>query len=104
MASMIERIAAAEREAEDAVLAAQADAKTAVADGKAALEAAYAEAVALERQLTRDAVVRAELDGKALAEELRRQQLAQTEELLIRAAQNRDAAVQKLMERIEAIV
>lgn len=104
MASMIERIASAEAEAEKIVQSSQANAKAALADGKAALEKAVADAVAEERQKTRDALLQAEKDGNALSEELHQQQLRQTEEILKKASGNRDAAVQKLLERIEAIV
>ena len=104
MTSMIERIAAAEQAAETMLLTAQADARTAVADGKAAREAALEAATAQERQKTRDAVAKAELDGKALSEQLHQQQLKELDETLANAARKRETAVKNLLERVEAIV
>ena len=104
MDSMIDKIRAAEQQAEDIRAQAVTDARDMAARAREEAAARLAAAAENERQKTREALVKAEEDGKALAEQVlskARETVAQEENA---ARGNLAKAVAYLMERVDTQV
>ena len=104
MDSMIDKIRAAEQQAEDIRAQAVTDARDMAARAREDAAERLNAAAESERQKTRDALLKAEEDGKALSEQVlakAREAVAQEENA---ARKNLDKAVAYLMERVDTQV
>ena len=104
MDSMIDKIRAAEQQAEDIRAQAVTDARDMAARAREEAAERLAAAAESERQMTREALAKAEEDGKVLSEQV----LAQAREIVAReeaaARQKLPEAVAYLMERVDTQV
>lgn len=104
MASIMERIAEAEKQADAILEEANRTARERVTQAKNDAEEALTAADASERQKTADALLRAREEGERIAAQVTARAKAETDLLHSQAAGNVAEAVASLMERIEAAV
>ena len=101
MRSIIDEIAAAEAQAEQIKQSAAASSRDLIAKAKADCEKTLTDLETQERDATRDALVKADADGKVLADKLQKQIAAEADVRCSAAGAKLGAAVEYLVKKVQ---